>query len=314
MSAVLGVPTTPGIVATFTDADPGGETGDYSATISYGDGGAADAGTIGGDASGWTVTNGTPHTFATAGTFSITVTITDSGGASAVASGTITIALPSIESVTAADDIGGNSVTATGSTSDTLYFDRDSGGNASINVTTLASPDVVASYNYTAYQLIDAGGNIVDSGSLSRNGTDINIPQPAGGLDDSFTLEAGILDNGTFQASSTAVPLLPAKTQATDVTINTITGTTGVSHVTPKDGEVHNYTITSITPAGAGAVAGDIANLKDSDSEGIGSRGNTDVTFTYKGGAVPVGGRSYKVTIQAKGDTSISVTLTITVK
>jgi hypothetical protein len=71
-----------GPVATFTDADPGGAVGDYSAQINWGDGTAASAGTISAAGGGFTVTGS--HTYATAGSYTVTVTISDTGGASAV--------------------------------------------------------------------------------------------------------------------------------------------------------------------------------------------------------------------------------------
>ncbi len=66
----------PVVVATFTDADPGGHLGDYSATIKWGDG-QTSAGTV--------AASGTPgifavqgnHAFAEEGTYKVKVTITD---------------------------------------------------------------------------------------------------------------------------------------------------------------------------------------------------------------------------------------------
>ena len=73
------------VVATFTDANPNGVAGDFTATIDWGDG-STSAGTvstrIGG---GFQVSGG--HTYADAGTYSVTVTITDTkGGSTATAS------------------------------------------------------------------------------------------------------------------------------------------------------------------------------------------------------------------------------------
>jgi uncharacterized protein (TIGR03118 family) len=85
-----------GPVATFTDADPSAVAGDFSAFIVWGDG-QTSSGTVAADGHGGFLVNGT-HTYAQAGSDTISVTITDQGGTSdaggstATASGTATIA------------------------------------------------------------------------------------------------------------------------------------------------------------------------------------------------------------------------------
>ena len=69
-------------VATFTDADPGAVAGDFSAMVNWGDGTPATPGVVTGSGGNWTVSAG--HTFATAGTYSVTTTIADMGGATTV--------------------------------------------------------------------------------------------------------------------------------------------------------------------------------------------------------------------------------------
>jgi hypothetical protein len=71
-----------GTVAGFTDADPGGTVSDYTATITWGDGSASSAGTVG---PGFTVTGG--HTYAQPGVYTTTVTITDAGGSTVTTHG-----------------------------------------------------------------------------------------------------------------------------------------------------------------------------------------------------------------------------------
>jgi hypothetical protein len=69
------------VVANFKDADPGGTTSDYSATINWGDLTSTTGGLIAPNGSGgWSVTGA--HKYAKPGNgYSVTVTITDSGGA-----------------------------------------------------------------------------------------------------------------------------------------------------------------------------------------------------------------------------------------
>jgi hypothetical protein len=79
-----------GLVATFTDGDPAGTVGDFTALIDWGDGhkslGVVQSGTSGGyQVSGM-------HTYAQAGTYQVTVSIFDSGGATATAASTADVA------------------------------------------------------------------------------------------------------------------------------------------------------------------------------------------------------------------------------
>ncbi|HEU5434051.1 MAG TPA: hypothetical protein VFU81_20445, partial [Thermomicrobiales bacterium] len=69
-----------GAVATFTDADPNGVVGDYTATIRWGDG-ATTAGTISAISGGFQVAG--QHTYLDEGNFAAQVIIKDAGGASA---------------------------------------------------------------------------------------------------------------------------------------------------------------------------------------------------------------------------------------
>ncbi|HET8980289.1 MAG TPA: hypothetical protein VFN87_19210 [Solirubrobacteraceae bacterium] len=70
-----------GTVATFADGDPGGTASDYTATIDWGDGTAASAGTVRpvlGTPGGFAVT--ASHTYARANDYFLTVTVADAGG------------------------------------------------------------------------------------------------------------------------------------------------------------------------------------------------------------------------------------------
>jgi len=76
-------------LATFTDADPAGAVGDYTATISWGDGTQTATGSISATAASFAVT--ASHNYATNGTWSPVATITDSGGATARATTTVNV-------------------------------------------------------------------------------------------------------------------------------------------------------------------------------------------------------------------------------
>jgi uncharacterized repeat protein (TIGR01451 family) len=88
VNAVAGGPFS-GAVASFTDPDPNGTPGDYSATILWGDGNTS-AGVITPNRSGgYTVS--ASNTYAAAGTYGVTVQIRDAGGSSVQASGTAAV-------------------------------------------------------------------------------------------------------------------------------------------------------------------------------------------------------------------------------
>ena len=78
------------VVATFTDADPHGSIGDFSALIDWGDG-QASAGAIAALLGGGFQVFGT-HTYANPGTLPVRVDIADIGGSTATANSTAQVA------------------------------------------------------------------------------------------------------------------------------------------------------------------------------------------------------------------------------
>jgi PKD repeat protein len=83
----------PANLAVFTDADAGRPASHYAATVNWGDGSTTATPTIVGDpAGGYEVSSS--HTYAKAGSYPITVTITDAGGSRTVASSTATVSSP----------------------------------------------------------------------------------------------------------------------------------------------------------------------------------------------------------------------------
>ena len=79
-----------GAVATFTDANAGAPASDFTATINWGDG-VTSSGTVNGSGGKYTV--GGSHTYAGAGSYTVTVSIHDDGGASTSASTKIVVSL-----------------------------------------------------------------------------------------------------------------------------------------------------------------------------------------------------------------------------
>ncbi len=84
-------------VATFTHANPAGAASDYTATITWGDGTANTAGTVGAVAGGGFEVTGS-HTYAAAGKYTTSVTINDIGGAKVTATSSADVVGPPIVS------------------------------------------------------------------------------------------------------------------------------------------------------------------------------------------------------------------------
>lgn len=147
LNAIVGAPFT-ARVASFTDADPNGQASDYSVVIDWGDGTTSaggvtpnaaqpDSGTItDNNASitpsvngGWDVVG--THTYASAGSFTITTSIRDIGGASISATSTAAVTgqpTLSINNVTVAEGNNGTTnaqftVTLSGASSQTVTVD-----------------------------------------------------------------------------------------------------------------------------------------------------------------------------------------------
>ncbi|MBV9123371.1 MAG: hypothetical protein JO112_08445, partial [Planctomycetes bacterium] len=80
VSAVEGQGVSNVQVATFTDADPNGQAGDYTATIQWGDGDTS-AGSISAGTGDFVVTASKPHPYAEEGSYTVSISIHDVGGA-----------------------------------------------------------------------------------------------------------------------------------------------------------------------------------------------------------------------------------------
>ena len=75
--------------ATFTDANPGNNTADFTATINWGDGTPTSQGTVSYNNGVYSVAGS--HTYAEEGSDPITVTVTDDGGQTTTITGTATV-------------------------------------------------------------------------------------------------------------------------------------------------------------------------------------------------------------------------------
>ena len=93
VASIEGLPFS-GVVATFSDADPGAALADYTASIDWGDGTAPTPGTIVGTGgpNGVTFSVSGTHTYAEEGAFAVVATISDAGGSKTIAKGIAAVA------------------------------------------------------------------------------------------------------------------------------------------------------------------------------------------------------------------------------
>jgi hypothetical protein len=170
-----GVPFSGTRVATFVDANPLGQIGDFAATINWGDG-TTSSGTVtqpGGVGTAFAVTG--THTYATPGTDTVSATIVDDGGQSATASFTVTVG----SSIFVLDPTASGALTATGTTTVTV--------TGAVMVDSNSPTALTASGNsqITASQILVTGGVSVTNGAVLSPAPVTGVPRlpdPLAGL------------------------------------------------------------------------------------------------------------------------------------
>ena len=239
-----------GTVATFTDANPLSQASDFTATIGWGDGTAATAGTVATNAGGGFKVTGT-HTYSKTGSFTTTITINDVGGSTASASGTATVSPPrpvvTSVSPTAGPTAGGTSVTITG--------------------TNLGSATAVKFGTTAATITTNTATQIVATNPAGAAGTvDVTVTNAGG------TSAASANDQFTYAAVPTVTSVSPSAGPTGGGTSVTITGTafTNASAVKFGTTTATSFTINSATSITATAPAE--------------SAGAVDITVTTPGG------------------------------
>jgi hypothetical protein len=265
-----------GAVATFTDTNTSNVTGDFTATIAWGDG-STSVGTVSGSNGAFTV-NGS-HTYTDEGSFSVSVTLTDDapGTASTTASSTATVA-------------EADALTGTGTPITATEGQAFTGTVASFTDTNTAN---VAS-DFTA--TINWGDGTTSSGTVT-------------GSNGAFAVSAThtYADEGSFTASVTLTDDTPgtatamASSTATVAEADVLTGTG--TPVTATEGLAFNGT------AVATFADTNTANMASDFTATITWGDGTSSTGTVSGsnGAFVVGGSH---TYAEEGSFTIGVTLT----
>jgi hypothetical protein len=224
-----------GPVATFTDGDPGGTASDYAATIHWGDG-TNTAGTVAAGTAGFTVAG--THTYPTGGHYNMTISIADSGGATATVNAVANVA-PTVTAVSPGSGLAAGAttvtITGTGFTGATaVQFGTTPAGSFTVNGAT------------TITATSPAGSGIVD----------ITVTGPGG------TSAASSADHFSYipiPAVTAVSPNIGATFGGTAVTIRG-TGFTGASAVTFGRMAATSFNfgtdaqLTAVVPPGTGTV------------------------------------------------------------
>ena len=137
--------------ATFTDANLGAPSTDFTATITWGDGGPTSSGTVSGSGGSYSVAG--MHTYAEEGIYNISIAVMDEGGSTATITGTATIK----------DDLGLLLLDPTGSQSLMVT------GNADVTVTGVRGGVVVDSNDATKAAFV-TGNGVVTAGDFDVTG------------------------------------------------------------------------------------------------------------------------------------------------
>jgi hypothetical protein len=172
-----------GVVATFTDADPGAAAGDFTASITWGDGHSS-PGTVSANPAGGFIVTAT-NTYAEESSYTVSVQISDAGGATASTASTATVADAALTasgtSVTATEGSAFSGVVATFSDADpgatssdftaTITWGDGQSSPGTVSATSAGGFTVTGSHTYTdegsyavSVQVNDAGGALASAG------------------------------------------------------------------------------------------------------------------------------------------------------
>jgi hypothetical protein len=283
LTATQGNALTNVVLARFTDADPAAGVAQYEANIDWGDGGpppqegppVQDPGTIG------TVvleTGGTfavlgGHTYALAGTYTITVSLSDAGGSTLSVISTVTVpaAAPTVTGI------------------DTLFGSTAGGTAVTISGSLAAATAVKFGTIAASVFQINADGTITAIAPAQSAGTvDITVTTPNG------TSATSPADQFTYLASAPAVTAVsPTSGPTGGGTSVTITGTNlaGAAQVYFGTIAATDFTINSATSvtATAPAQAAGVVDLTVSGPYGVSATSGAD-QFAYTGTAPAVTG------------------------
>ena len=320
-----------GTVATFTDANPLSKASDFTATIAWGDGTAATAGSVATNAGGGFKVTGT-HTYSKTGSFTTTITINDVGGSTASATGTATVSPPrpvvTSVSPSAGPTAGGTSVTITGTNLGSATAVKF-GANAA-TVTTNTATQIVATNPAGSAGTVDV--TVTNAGGTSATSANDQFTYAAVPTVTSVSPSAGPTGGGTSvtitgTAFTNASAVKFGTTSATSLTVNSATsitatapagsaGTVDITVATPGGTSAtsinDNYryaavpTITAVSPSAAPTAGGNSVTITGTNFTGATAVkfGTTNATFTIVSAT--------QITATAPAESAGTVDITIT--
>ncbi len=252
--------------ATFTDANTGAPASDFSGTIDWGDGTAAQSFTSSAvSGSGGSYTVGGSHTYAEEGSYTPTVTINDDGGSTATDSGTTTVADAALTAGAATVSGGVEGVTA--ATLSATFTDANTGAPASDFSGTIDWGDGTAAQSFTSSAVSGGGGSYTVGGSHTY------------AEDGSYTPTVTINDDG----GSTATDSGTTTVADAALTAGAATVSGGVEGVTAATLSA------TFTDANTGAPASDFSGTIDW-GDGTAAQSFTSSAVSGGGGSYTVGG------------------------
>jgi hypothetical protein len=334
LSATQSVPFTNVLAASFTDSNPGTSISDYAATIAWGDGNVSAGGILAVAGNNFAVTGS--NTYLGAGSYVITVTITDSAGDSATANSSVSVnaAAPVVSSVSPAwgDPAGGAAATITGTSlvgATAVAF----GGTAATSFTVNADGSITAVAPAHAAGTVDVIVTTPGGTSATSPGDQfsyINSVPTVSGLGTSSGQTGGgtsVTITGTNLAGATQVNF--GNTPASSFTITSptsivaiapaqlagtvpITVTNGYGTSTPVAGGNYTYigtapAVTAVSPASGPTAGGRIVTIT-----GVNLNGTSAVSFggTAASAFTVVSATSIVATAPALAAGTVDITVT----
>jgi hypothetical protein len=231
LSAVEGIPFN-GTVASFTDADPNAVAGNYSATITWGDGHTSTGTVTANPAGGFNVTG--TNTYAAAGSHSVGVVVQDVGGASTNASSSVVVAdaaltetggtLSAVEGIpfngTVASFTDADPNAVAGNYSATITWGDGHTSTGTVTANPAGGFNVTGTNTYVAAGSHAVGVVIQDVGGASANASSSALVADAAltGIDETFSAVEGSAFNGVVASFTDADPNAVADNYAATIT------------------------------------------------------------------------------------------------